>query len=244
MILEAPVFTVEAALMAAEFGVHRLELCSDFGEGGETPSVGTLSFLKEKISIPIFVMIRPRGGDFVYTSDELEVMRRDIRILKSFGADGFVFGVLDQEGDVDQEACRTLLNEADGSPCTFHRAFDICRNKEEAIETLISLGFKRILTSGGENTATAGLSNILQYMKQAAGRIIILPGGGSKVEHIRPLKASGELKEIHASCKTYRPSASFYRHPRVSLSNDPDTFHQVLTVDGDIVSQFLLTMRS
>ncbi|WP_304518011.1 copper homeostasis protein CutC [Cecembia rubra] len=243
MILEAPVFTVEAALKAAAWGVHRLELCSDFGEGGETPSVGALSFLKEKIEIPIFVMIRPRGGDFVYTPEELEVMRRDISILKSFGADGFVFGVLDQDGSVDQEACRSLLNEAGGHPCTFHRAFDICRDKEEAIETLISLGFKRILTSGGENTATAGLSNILQYMKQAAGRIIILPGGGSKVEHIGPLKATGQLKEIHASCKTYRRSTSFYRHPKVSLSNDPDTFHQVLTVDEAMVREFLNEMQ-
>jgi len=243
MILEAPVFTVEAALKAAAYGVHRLELCSDFGEGGETPSVGILSFLKEKINVPIFVMIRPRGGDFVYTPEELEVMRRDIRILKSFGADGFVFGVLDQDGRVDQKACKLLLDEAEGLPCTFHRAFDICRDKEEAIETLISLGFKRILTSGGESTATAGLSNILHYMKQASGRIIIMPGGGSKVEHVAPLIASGELKEIHASCKVYRPSTSTFRHPKVRLSNDPDTFHQVLTIDGDLVREFLRALQ-
>ncbi|RZS96235.1 copper homeostasis protein CutC [Cecembia calidifontis] len=243
MILEAPVFTIEAALKAASYGVHRLELCSDFGEGGETPSVGALSYLKEKINIPIFVMIRPRGGDFIYTSEELEVMRRDIRILKSFGADGFVFGVLNQDGRVDQKACKLLLDEAEGLPCTFHRAFDICRDKEEAIETLISLGFKRILTSGGENTAALGLSNILQYMIQAAGRIIILPGGGSKVEHIGLLKASGQLKEIHASCKTYRPSTSLYRHPKVSLSNDQATFHQVLTIDEAIVREFLNEMQ-
>lgn len=243
MILEAPVFTIEAALKAAEFGIHRIELCSDFGEGGETPSVGALSYLKEKIQIPIFVMIRPRGGDFVYTPEELEVMKKDIRILKSFGADGFVFGVLDPDGNVDQEACSALLQEAEGYPCTFHRAFDICRNKEEAIEILIKLGFKRILSSGGENTTTAGLSNILQYMKQASGRIIIMPGGGSKVEHVAPLIASGELKEIHASCKVYRPSTSTFRHPKVRLSNDPDTFHQVLTIDGDLVRAFLKALH-
>jgi copper homeostasis protein len=239
MILEAPVFTVEAALKAAAYGVHRLELCSDFGEGGETPSVGTLSFLKEKIGIPIFVMIRPRGGDFVYTTEELDVMRRDIRILKSFGADGFVFGVLDQDGRVDLKACRLLLDQAEGLPCTFHRAFDICRNKEEAIETLISLGFKRILTSGGENTVSAGLSNILKYLDQAAGRIIIMPGGGLKVEYIGPLKVSGQLNEIHASCKSYRPSASIYTHPQVSLSNDPQAFNRVLTIDEAVVKEFL-----
>ena len=244
MILEAPVFTVEAALKAAACGVNRLELCSDFGEGGETPSVGALSFLKEKIGIPIFVMIRPRGGDFVYSPEELKVMGRDIRILKSFGADGFVFGVLDQDGRVNQKACRLLLEQAEGLPCTFHRAFDICYDKAEAIETLISLGFKRILTSGGENTVSAGLSNILQYLNQAVGRIIIMPGGGLKVEHIGPLKASGQLNELHASCKTYRPSASIYVHPQVSLSNDPSAFKRVLTIDESVVKEFLNEMHA
>lgn len=243
MVLEAPVYTVEAALLAEQFGIHRIELCSDFGEGGETPSVGNLSFLKEKISIPIFVMIRPRGGDFVYTPEELEVMKRDIQILKSFGADGFVFGVLDQQGHVDQEACKVLIEAAGGSPCTFHRAFDICRNKEEAIETLISLEFKRILTSGGENTVTAGLSNIINFLKQADGRIIIMPGGGLKVEHLGPLKASGELREIHASCKSFRPTKSKYAHPSVQLSQDEQAFQQVLSIDKMQVEAFLKQMR-
>ena len=112
ILLEAPVFTVEAAIKAAEYGIDRLELCSDFGEGGETPSAGMLAFLKEKVDVPIFVMLRPRGGDFVYSSEELYVMKKDIAILKNLGADGFVFGVLDQNGQVDREACKYLINVA------------------------------------------------------------------------------------------------------------------------------------
>jgi copper homeostasis protein len=242
LVLEAPVFTVEAALKAAEFGVHRLELCSDFGEGGETPSAGNLAFLKGKISIPIYVMIRPRGGDFVYTSDELEVMSQDIKILKSLGADGFVFGVLDQEGKVDKVACKKLISETKGLPCTFHRAFDICKDKEKALEDIIDCGFKRILTSGGENTVSLGMGNILDYLNLAGERIIIMPGGGLKPEHISQLKSTGQLKEIHASCKTYRSTESKYFHPKVSLSNDPDAFKQVLTLDEDAVKKFLLKM--
>ncbi|MFD2202440.1 copper homeostasis protein CutC [Shivajiella indica] len=243
MVIEAPVFTVEAAIKAAEFGIHRLELCSDFGEGGETPSAGNLSFLKEKISIPIYVMIRPRGGDFVYTLEELEVMRRDIGILKSLGADGFVFGVLDKKGDVDKAACESLVNQAGGLPCTFHRAFDICKSKDQALEDIIDCGFKRILTSGGENSVDLGLNNILNYLELAGERIIIIPGGGLKSGHIPQLKSTGKLREIHASCKTFRPTESMYFHPNVSLSNDPNAFKQVLTIDERMVIEFLRAMN-
>ncbi|WP_291787872.1 copper homeostasis protein CutC [Cecembia sp.] len=242
MVLEAPVFTIEAALLAEQFGVHRIELCSDFGEGGETPSAGALLYLKEKLRIPIFVMIRPRGGDFVYTPDELEVMKRDIQILKSFGADGFVFGLLDQDGHVDREACKVLIEAAEGSPCTFHRAFDICRNKKEAIETLISLGFKRILTSGGKNTVAEGMTNILSYLEQAGERIIIMPGGGSKPEHIPLLNEENMLKEIHASCKSYRQSESKFVHTDVRLSKEPKAFERVLTIDKHLVEAFFKKM--
>lgn len=242
MVFEAPVFTIEAALQAEKFGVRRLELCSDFGEGGETPSAGALYFLKERLNIPIFVMIRPRGGDFVYTSEELEVMRQDIKILKSLGADGFVFGVLNPSGQVDMDACKMLVNEAGDLPCTFHRAFDIAVDKGQALEDIINCGFKRILTSGGENNVDLGIDNIVQYLNQASGRIIIMPGGGLKVGHLSVLKQSGLLKEIHASCKSFRPTASQYFHEKVSLSNDPKAFRQVLSIDENCVKEFLENM--
>ena len=149
IILEAPVFTLEAAMLAADFGIDRLELCADFGEGGTTPGAGMLAYLKSKVQIPIFVMIRPRGGDFIYSSDELEVMRKEISILKALGADGFVFGILKSDGKVDTEANHSLIKMADGLPCTFHRAFDASSNLDESLEKVIDCGFLRILTSGG-----------------------------------------------------------------------------------------------
>jgi len=238
ILLEAPVFTVEAAIKASEYGIDRLELCSDFGEGGETPSAGMLAFLKEKVDIPIFVMLRPRGGDFVYTSEELYVMKKDIVILKNLGADGFVFGVLDSEGNVDKEACKYLINVAEDLPCTFHRAFDIAADKKKALNMIIDLGFQRILTSGGENDVSKGLDTILELMELAKEEIIIMPGGGSKPEHVSRLNQNGHLKEIHASCKGYRPTQSSYFHPSVSLSTDPNAFRQVLTVNQAMVNMF------
>lgn len=238
ILLEAPVFTVEAAVKAAEYGIDRLELCSDYGEGGETPSAGMLAFLKEKLDVPIFVMLRPRGGDFVYSSEELYVMKKDIAIFKNLGADGFVFGVLDQNGQVDGEACKYLVNLAGDLPCTFHRAFDITADKKIALNAVIDLGFQRILTSGGENDVTQGLETILELLQMAKDDIIIMPGGGSRPEHVAQLNRYGLLREIHASCKSHRPTQSSYFHPSVSLSSDPLAFKQVLTVDQNMVNLF------
>lgn len=208
ILLEAPVFTIEAALLADRFGVDRIELCSDFGEGGETPSVGALAYLKGKIKIPIYVMIRPRGGDFVYSEEELEVMRIDIQILASYGADGFVFGVLDEAGNVNQKACEILIKEAVGKPCTFHRAFDVCSDSKIALETIIACGFKRILTSGMRNSVSDGLPEIHDLLTLAQDRIIIMPGGGLKPSDVEKLKASKEFIDVHASCKGYRNTKS------------------------------------
>lgn len=238
ILLEAPVFTIEAALLADQFGVDRIELCSDFGEGGETPSVGALAYLKGMIKIPIFVMIRPRGGDFVYSDEELEVMRRDIQILASYGADGFVFGVLDEAGHVHQKACELLVKEAGDKPCTFHRAFDICSDPYIALEKIITGGFKRVLTSGTRNSVSEGLPIILDLLDLAKDRIIIMPGGGLKPSDVEKLKSSKQLKEVHASCKGYRKTKSTYISQKITLSKDPQAFNLVLTLEGNLVAEF------
>lgn len=240
--LEAPVFTVEAALKAAEAGVHRLELCADFGEGGVTPSLGMLSFLKEKIDIPIFVMIRPRGGDFVYSSEELYVMRKDITSLKKSGADGFVFGVLDKAGGVNVDACKYLLQTAEDLPCTFHRAFDVCADKAKALGAIIQCGFQRLLTSGGEPTVEKGMDTILDLLRLAEDKLIVMPGGGLQPQHVQVMKKTGLLKEVHASCKAFRHTFSEFRHPTVSLSSDPAMEGKVLSIDPDLVKAFLDTL--
>ncbi|WPR75853.1 copper homeostasis protein CutC [Algoriphagus sp. NG3] len=241
--LESPVFNVEAALDAAEFGVDRLELCANFPEGGETPSAGMLKFLKTEIDIPVFVMIRPRGGDFAYSQKELMVMKRDIELLGEQGADGFVFGVLDRNGMVDSDSCKSLLRAAAGKPCTFHRAFDVSADYFDSLERIISCGFDRILTSGGKNSVTEGMGTIRELMLKAQHRISIMPGGGTKPEHVTELKKTGYLKEVHASCKTWVPSTNQYVNPNVSFSDDSRSFTHHLRIDQGVVSSFLEVLK-
>jgi len=238
ILLEAPVFNLQGSLEAAEFGIDRLELCSNFPEGGETPSAGMLRFLKSELETPIFVMIRPRGGDFVYSQKELLVMKQDIQILGELGADGFVFGVLDEKGFVNQQANEWLRRAAGGLPCTFHRAFDASVNLFDSLEKIISLGFDRILTSGGKNSLTEGLETVSQLLLEAKDRIIIMPGGGTKPEHLPVLNASGYLREVHASCKLAKPSSNQYINPGLSFSSPSLDFSMKFGVDPSLVNQF------
>ncbi|RAI92057.1 copper homeostasis protein CutC [Algoriphagus yeomjeoni] len=237
--LESPVFNVEAALDAVQFGVDRLELCANFPEGGETPSAGMLKFLKTEIDIPVFVMIRPRGGDFHYSQKELMVMKRDIELLGEQGADGFVFGVLDKQGFVDSDSCQSLLRAASGKPCTFHRAFDASADYFDSLEKIISCGFNRILTSGGQSSVTEGLETLKQLLVKAQDRISIMPGGGTKPQHVIELKKTGFLREIHASCKTWKASSNQFVNPNVLFSDDPKSFTHHLRIDQEVVNEFL-----
>ncbi len=243
ILLEVPVFSVEAAFQAVKAGADRLELCADFGEGGVTPSAGTISVLKEKIHVPIYAMIRPRGGDFLYTTRELKVMIRDIQILSDLGIDGFVFGALNADGAVDKIACSQLVAASEGRPCTFHRAFDVCRSQEDSLEEIIALGFQKILTSGGFNTVSDGLDNILRILHRAGDQISIMPGGGLKPVHINLLKKAGNLREVHASCKAFRKMSLGFQHPEVILSNNPETFYQRLVIDEILVKEFQAVLK-
>jgi copper homeostasis protein len=238
ILLETPVYTIEAALKAAEFGVDRIELCSSYHEGGETPGAGMLAYLKKKIQIPVFVMIRPRGGDFVYTDEELDVMAEEIRVFSSLGTDGFVFGVLNRDGSVNSDACAKLIETANGKPCTFHRAFDVSRDLEESLEAIIRCGFQRILTSGGKNSMEEGLPKIIRLLELAEGRIIIMPGGGMKPELIEPMLKTGRLREIHASCKEFRPSESRFQNTDVQLLADGAEENGILTISRKKVDEY------
>ena len=230
MILEVPVFTPEAALVADKAGADRLELCSSYAEGGETPGAGLFSMIKKSVSIPVFVMIRPRGGDFVYNPFELEVMQEEIKVLSSLGADGFVFGILNEDGTVHEDACRNLVEIAGNKPSTFHRAFDQTRDPHQAMEVIIRCGFKRILTSGTKQSVGEGIDILKGLMDRASDRIIIMPGGGMKPDYLNVLNRDGLLREIHASCKMVRHSGSEYRNRDVTLRSDelPDG---ILTAD-------------
>lgn len=238
IVLESPVFDVESALKAAEYGVDRLELCSSFSEGGLTPGPGLLSHLKSKIDIPVFVMIRPRGGDFVYSKEEIDVMIEEIEIFSSLGVDGLVFGILENDGSVNTYACKDLVKKADEIPCTFHRAFDVSSDLNQAMEDIIDCGFQRILTSGGRKDVFSGLIKIKELMIQAGDRISIMPGGGMQPEFIAPLRETGFLREVHASCKKIERSPDRYMSEEIQFTIgglEPDEF---LSVDKEKVDDF------
>lgn len=197
--LEAAVDTPDAAIEAVNAGADRIELAAALMKGGVTPSVGMLKVLKAALNAAVFVLIRPRAGDFVYTSMELQAMEEDIHALGEAGADGFVFGVLDAEGNIDIEANARLKRAAKDKPCTFHRAFDVCSRPLEALESIIELGFDRILTSGQQPSAIEGAALIADCVQKAAGRIRILAGGGIQSSNVVELIQQTGVQEVHFS---------------------------------------------
>uniref|UniRef100_A0A3P8VEW9 Copper homeostasis protein cutC homolog n=1 Tax=Cynoglossus semilaevis TaxID=244447 RepID=A0A3P8VEW9_CYNSE len=213
-LMEVCVDSVESAVNAERGGAGRLELCSSLLEGGLTPSLGLLLVVKQYVKIPVFVMIRPRGGDFLYSEQEVEVMRKDIELMKSHGADGLVLGALTEDGRVDTELCTDLLVAARPLPVTFHRAFDMVDDPIMALETLVSLGFQRVLTSGCDSSALEGLPLIKRIIDQAKDRIVIMPGGGITERNLQRILEGSGAQECHCSARSSRDSAMKFRMPR------------------------------
>ena len=207
MILEIAVFNINAALSAASAGADRIELCENPSEGGTTPSYGTLKIAREKISLPVFPIIRPRGGDFFYTDEEFEVIKKDILLCKELQFEGVVTGSLNADGSVQEEHMRELADLAYPMELTFHRAFDRASDPFKALETLISCGCSRILTSGQVPDAFAGKDLIKQLVQQADERILIMPGSGVRSNNIAALTDYTGAKELHSSARKVFPSA-------------------------------------
>src|SRR5204862_4176795 len=178
VILEVCADSVESAIAAERGGAHRIELCSNLLEGGVTPSAGLISTVRSKISIGIWVMIRPRGGDFCYSEDEFEAMEQDVLAAKQLGADGIVFGILTEHGNIDTQRTRELIQLARPLKATFHRAFDMTNDLDRALEDIATAGVDRLLTSGGEQTVEAGAAIIAKLNKVANNRLAIMAGGG------------------------------------------------------------------
>ena len=200
-ILEICAGSLASAQAAQAGGAHRIELCQNLEQGGITPSYGLIQAVRAQLQIPVFVLIRPRPGGFVYDADELAIMRADIEMCRQLGCAGVVLGTLDAAGRVDMAACRSLMEVAGNLDVTFHRAFDACRNQAEALEDVIALGCQRLLTSGGQPTAEAGQSQLTALVQQAAGRIAIMPGAGVSVANIRTLASQTGAREFHTSAK-------------------------------------------
>lgn len=221
-ILEICAGSVESAIAARDGGAQRIELCAALEVGGVTPSAGLIAEARKVEGIVLNVIIRPRGGDFLYDNHEVACMEQDIRTCKQLGADGVVIGALTAEGDIDAAACKRLIAAADGMSITFHRAFDMCRDPHKALEELISLGCHRVLTSGQAATAEAGVPLLKELVEQSDGRIIIMPGCGVNSNNAaKILNATGAV-EIHASARRSVGSGMLFRHSGVSMGN-PDS---------------------
>ncbi|MEP7319366.1 MAG: copper homeostasis protein CutC [Panacibacter sp.] len=201
IVLEIAVFNIQSAIMAAVAGADRIELCENPFDGGTTPSYGTFKKVKEKISIPVFPIIRPRGGDFLYSDEEFEVMQQDILLCKSLGFEGIVTGLLNVDATIDIKRTTVLTELAYPMEVTFHRAFDRAVNPLQALEAVIECGCQRILTSGQVPNAFDGKELIKQLILQADERIIIMPGSGIRSNNIAELATYTGARELHSSAR-------------------------------------------
>jgi copper homeostasis protein len=206
LVLEIAANSLASALAAQEGGADRIELCAALEVGGLTPSYAQIALTRERVRIPIYVLIRPRTGDFVYSDSECETMQRDIETCVSLGCEGVVLGVLDDNGGVDANRCRTLIAAAGRLGVTFHRAFDMSRDPETALEGIIALRCERVLTSGAQRDAPAGAALIRKLVERASGRISVMPGAGISAQNIASLRALTGAREFHASAKRELPS--------------------------------------
>lgn len=198
ILVEAAVETLQSALAAVRAGADRIELCANLDDGGTTPNADMIAAVVAQTQRPVFVLIRPRGGGFVYSDDEIDAMTRDIELAGRRGIAGIVTGALNSRGCVDVERTRTLVNAATGLPVTFHRAIDSTVNLPDALEQLIDAGASRVLTSGGAATALEGADAIAALVDQADGRIAILAGGGIREHNVRDVLARTGVGEVHA----------------------------------------------
>jgi copper homeostasis protein len=197
ILVEACVDSVASALAAERGGAERLELCDALFDGGTTPSAGMIAAVKSRVTIPVFVMIRPRGGSFIYSEAERDVMRRDVVIAREQGADGVVIGGLLPDGVIDRVLVRMLVDAARESPVTFHRAFDLTPDLAAALESLVDAGVQRVLTAGGEATAADGATTLAELVRQAGQRLTVLAGGGVREENVRALVSVSGVREVH-----------------------------------------------
>lgn len=231
VLVEACVDAIDSALEAERGGAGRLELCGELLQGGVTPSAGLIGAVWERVAIPVFVLIRPRTGDFLYDADEVDVMVRDIAAARAMDVDGVVIGVLTRDGDVDIGTVHTLKEAAGRMKVTFHRAFDFARDREVALEALIELGVDRVLTSGGAATALDGAASLASLVRQANGRIGILAGGGINDDNVAEVVRKSGVGEVHVRAAAHVESRMVHRRAGVTLARAaaPGDYERVAT---------------
>lgn len=201
-LLEIACFNLESCLLAQQAGADRIEFCADYSVGGITPNKADIEKAKELLRIPIHVIIRPRGGDFVYNEEELTQIKQDILFCKMHLIDGVVFGVLTQDNQIDKVVNKLLIELAGEMSTTFHRAIDACEDMDVAMKDLVDLGFTRVLTSGGRSSAIEGINQLKTLQKKFGKDIIIIPGGGIRSANIEKLISETECFEFHSAALT------------------------------------------
>ncbi len=216
--LEIIGFNIESCIAAQEAGANRIELCGGPGEGGTTPSYAFIKAAREKLQIDLYGMIRPRGGDFLYSDEDYEIMKNDVRICKQLSCDGIVTGILTTDGKIDKKRCAALIELAYPLGATFHRAFDRVADPFEALEDIIELGFERILTSGLKPKAIDSTELLSQLIKQSDERIIIMPGSGVTAENIISIAERTGASEFHSSGSVSQESKMEYINPQMNES--------------------------
>ncbi|MRI62869.1 copper homeostasis protein CutC [Ornithobacterium rhinotracheale] len=199
MKLEIACFDLDSALITALSPADRIEFCAGLNEGGTTPSAEDYLTLKKESKIPVYIMIRPRGGDFIYTKEEIKQMIESIKVFNELGADGFVFGALKEVGNIDVANCQKLVDACNGKPCSFHRAIDHTPNIIESVQKVIKLGFSTILTSGDCNSAPEGVEVLKKLQEQFGKQIDIMPGGGVRSSNIGKIASIVNAPFYHSS---------------------------------------------
>lgn len=240
-IVEVCASSVQSALVAEKCGADRIELCCNIKQGGVTPSFSAIETVVSKVDIPVHVLLRPRPGDFLYDDLDFHLIKRDAEISAQLGCKGFVFGFLDKFGCVDVERCNIILDIAHqfNLSTTFHRAFDHCSDQEVALEQLISLGFDRILTSGGYPSAIDGVDQIRKLVYLSNNRIGIIAGSGINPNNVANLVKNTNVKEIHGTFSSDFPSNILYANPLFDedfsdISADEETIKHVISISKNM----------
>lgn len=218
-----------SALAAQQGGATRVELCDNLSEGGTTPSYAQIKLAKEQLTVQIYPIIRPRGGDFLFSELEFNLMMEDVKICKSLGCDGIVIGILNADGDVDVKRCSILIDLAKPMKVSFHRAFDMSKDLDKSLEDIISLGCERILTSGGEVSAIQGAEKIKHLIKLAQGRIVLMPGAGIRENNVAEIIQKTGALEFHATAKRQVRSEMKFKNLSLSMGTITDEYSYDLT---------------
>jgi copper homeostasis protein len=243
MQVEICVDSVESAIAAERGGAQRVELCSDLLEGGVTPSAGLLSVVRQQIGIGLFVMIRPRGGDFCYTDLEFEIMQQDIRQARDLGADGLILGLLDRHARVDVTRTRALVELASPLPVTFHRGIDMTPDPGAALEDVVATGAARVLTSGGAPKVTEALAVVAHMVETAGDRIAVMAGGGITPKTITRVAEATGATEFHASLRSARPSPVEFHRQDVQMGEIRDREYLRFVVDEENVRALVASVQ-